>query len=207
MRTTSGSRRTVRTAARRRCIEEPSGPHTERLGDGSELLQRGLPLFGLDPREGASVGRNSGREIRQPKPPSDAQRPNLLTEAHDWPYTNSLDGPQAKTLRRTQTRQPSSLLGVTPRKPVGPQIERITRELEVEVEQFVRTKKTNKKAIAGAIGISPPQFTRKLQLKGRSRFTVDEVYRLAEHLGGPLAWPWLERHVATRLTVKRNSDR
>jgi len=36
---------------------------------------------------------------------------------------------------------------------------------------------------------------------------VDEVYRMAEYLGGPLAWPWLDRHVASRLVVKRNADK
>jgi len=93
------------------------------------------------------------------------------------------------------------LLGCMPMKNVGPDLRRITEELRAEVDRRVESGETMK-AIAIEVGIDPSEFTRKLQLKGRNRFNVDEVFRVANYLGGPLGWPFLPKSVALRLILK-----
>lgn len=71
----------------------------------------------------------------------------------------------------------------------------------MEVERRVR-KGTAKKAIALEVGIGESELGRKLRLTGKNRLNVDEVFRLAGYLGGPIGWPWLPRDVARRLVLR-----
>ena len=98
------------------------------------------------------------------------------------------------------------LLGDMPTKEPGPDLVRVTAELRREVERRVEAG-TKKETIAREVGILPSEFTRKLQLKGRNRFNVDEVFRLAAYLGGPLGWPFLPMSVALRLTLKADKKK